>query len=59
MQIRALTRKIIINALQRDLAGDEQIMKEVWEDCYGKDELKVAENELRNVIEHLGQMPWP
>lgn len=57
MEIRHKVRKAILTALQRDLDGDEQIMKEVWEDCY-KPEYAIAEDELKKVIEYLGRMPW-
>lgn len=57
-EIRHAVRKTILWALKNDLAGDEQVMKEAWEECRGKEELAVAEAELKAVIEAIGQMPW-
>ena len=48
--IRRMTRDAIIYALQRDLDGDEQIMKEVWEECEDQDDIKVGSDELKQVI---------
>lgn len=45
-----MTRDAIIYALQRDLDGDEQIMKEVWEECEDQDDIKVGSDELKQVI---------
>lgn len=43
-------RQAIITVLQADLEGDEQIMKEVWEECGSMDEQYAAQREIAAII---------
>lgn len=47
---RELVRQAVISALQTDLDGDEQLMKEVWEVAEDREE---ARDELRAIIQWL------
>lgn len=50
-----LTRSQISNAIQDDLDGGESLMKEVWEECDGDNELAVVKTEMRAIITRLKQ----
>lgn len=49
-KIRADVRAQILSHLERDLEGDEQLMKEVWEGCDNKEEHEIAKDGLRVII---------
>lgn len=53
VKIRSLVRRQLIAALQDDLAGDELLMKEVWEQCETTDHQDAAGRELVEIIEWL------
>jgi hypothetical protein len=46
-QVRTLTRRQIINALQDDL---ESLMKEVWEACETSDQADAVKHELEEIL---------
>ena len=50
-----LTRSQIVNAIKDDLEGDEQIMKEVWEQCEGDNERAIVRTEMRAIITRIKQ----
>lgn len=52
-RIRKLTRGQIASVLAQDLDGDEQVMKEVWEECRTDDEVNAARAELTRIIAWL------
>lgn len=52
-QIRSLVRRQLMIAIQADLDGDEQLMKEVWEECETDDHEDAVKLELEEVLEFL------
>ena len=53
MTIRQMVREQIAQALESDLTGGETILKEVWEQLEGDDDLKDAELEVQKIIDWL------
>lgn len=49
-EIRRIVRAQVVDALTQDLEGDERVMKEAWEECTSKKDLKIAEDELRRIV---------
>ena len=52
-KIRKMLREQIAEVLRCDLDGDEQVMKEVWEQVESDDEDRIARDELARVIRWL------
>lgn len=52
-KIENLVRAQIRMAVEEDLAGGENLMKEVWEELEGDDDFAVAYEEMRNIISAL------
>lgn len=50
-EIRRIVRAQVADALERDLKGDERVMKEAWEECVTSEEQAIAESELSAIIE--------
>lgn len=49
-EIQIMVCETVAAAVERDMRGDEQIMKEVWESCSTK-EHKIAEKEMQSLVE--------
>ena len=49
-EIQIMVCETVAAAVERDMRGDEQIMKEVWESCSAK-EYKIAEKEMQSLVE--------
>jgi len=53
VQIRSLVRRQLLYYLEKDLKGDELLMKEVWEQCETDDHMVAAKRELEEIIQIL------
>lgn len=51
-EIRVAVCDTIAAAIERDISGDEQIMKEVWERC-DEAETKIAEKEMQAIVDMI------
>ncbi len=49
-EIQVMVCETVAEVVERDMRGDEQIMKEVWEKCSAK-EYKIAEKEMQSLVE--------
>jgi hypothetical protein len=59
-EIMKMVCDAVAYAIERDLEGDEQIMKEVWEQLESEEEDEVAKDQMRRIIGHLRQpLPSP
>lgn len=54
-EMRKRTAETIAYYVERDLEGDELLMKEVWEDCRTDEEKQAAKGELKAIIEWLSK----
>lgn len=52
-QIRSITRQQIIGTIQAAVDGDEQLMKEVWEQCRTEEHVLAVNRELRAILSWL------
>jgi hypothetical protein len=52
-EIRDMVRDAIAYHVEIDLNGDEQLMKEVWEEMQTKKEFTVAKSELKVILAFL------
>lgn len=55
-KIRTSTRENILYHLEQELAGNELLMKEVWEECDSYEEAQTARDELRKIIVCINSM---
>lgn len=55
-KVQKHVRRSIIYALEQDLRGDEEVMKETWEFCESDEEQSFAEKELARVIQVLKKL---
>lgn len=53
MNIKDEVRKSLMYYIEQDLEGDELLMKEVYENCEGKKDLKLVEEELKAILEMI------
>lgn len=58
-EIRRIVRAQVVDALNRDLNGDERVMKEAWEECVTSEEQAIAESELSAIIELIRKETTP
>lgn len=56
-EVRKRAREQIIGAIEDDLSQGESLMKEAFEDCRNKAELKVTYDEMKRVIKAIEAMP--
>lgn len=52
-ELQKMVRDAIVDAIDRDLCGDELLMKEVFEDCRTEAETKIVRDAMRLVIATL------
>jgi len=56
-EIRKMVREQIASHIEKDMGGDEQLMKEVWEEMASVDETEVAKEEMQEIIDYLRELP--